>query len=68
MTIKTYHERVEFKLYRMPCCGHLLCWVNPRKPTFCPQCGEQVFLSLTGDCIMVLDFDAQLTYHHEGGE
>jgi hypothetical protein len=38
-----YIERVNFRLIQMGCCGHLLCWVNPRFPTFCPQCGERVY-------------------------
>lgn len=33
-------EMVPFKLYHMPCCGHLLCWVNPRPPSYCPECGQ----------------------------
>lgn len=36
-------ELVELKVLRMPCCGHLLCWVNPRYPTYCPECGKLVY-------------------------
>src|SRR4051812_33017599 len=43
ISMPTTTERVVFKLIQMPCCGHLLCWVNPRYPTFCPQCGENIF-------------------------
>jgi hypothetical protein len=32
-------ERVPFRRLHMPCCGTLLCWVNPRLPSFCPECG-----------------------------
>jgi len=31
---------IQFRLYQMPCCGHSLCWVNPRKPNYCPECGQ----------------------------
>jgi hypothetical protein len=36
-------ELVQFRLIPMACCGTILCWVNPRWPTFCPQCGERVY-------------------------
>jgi hypothetical protein len=26
--------RAHFRLIQMPCCGQLLCWVNPRLPNF----------------------------------
>lgn len=39
-------ELVHFKLFRMPCCGHLLCWVNPRFPSYCPECGVHVYPSI----------------------
>lgn len=34
---------VQFRLIHMPCCHILLCWVNPRRPVYCPECGTQVF-------------------------
>jgi hypothetical protein len=37
------YERVHFKLIQTPCCGHLLCWVNPRYPTYCPVCGKLIW-------------------------
>lgn len=40
---KQTHERVEFRLFTMECCWHLLCWVNPRFPSYCPNCGKYVF-------------------------
>jgi hypothetical protein len=30
----------------MPCCGHNVCWVNPRLPSFCPDCGKNVIHAL----------------------
>lgn len=36
-------ELVKFRLFRMPCCDHLLCWLNPRLPTYCPECGKLIF-------------------------
>jgi len=47
------HERVVFRLYRMECCGHQLCWVNPRPPTFCPECGERVYPQVRGWAVVV---------------
>lgn len=36
-------ERVPFRFIIMECCGHQLCWVNPRLPSFCPECGKRVY-------------------------
>lgn len=52
----THNEQVKFRLFHMPCCGHLLCWVNPRLPTYCPECGEHVLLRLkSGEHTRVCD-------------
>lgn len=49
-----YNEKVPFRLFRMPCCGYQLCWVNPRFPNNCPECGEKVFVRLrAGDCTIM---------------
>lgn len=37
---------VKFKLIEMPCCGHLLRWINPGIPNYCPECGSFVYTSL----------------------
>lgn len=37
------NELVQFRLLNMPCCNILLCWVNPRRPMYCPECGQRVF-------------------------
>lgn len=46
---KTTNEQVKFRLFQMPCCGMLLCWVNPRFPNRCPECGEAVFVKLKSE-------------------
>ena len=40
------HELVRFRLFKMPCCGQLLCWLNPRLPNFCPECGAQIYMKM----------------------
>lgn len=51
-------EQVLFRLIRMPCCQHQLCWVNPRLPSYCPECGTAVYMRLkfeTGHIIVSND-------------
>lgn len=43
------HELCYFRLIRTPCCHHLLCWVNPRLPNFCPECGDRLLAKLRID-------------------
>ena len=43
------HEFCHFQLIHTPCCGHLLCWVNPRLPNFCPECGKPILAALRID-------------------
>jgi len=40
------NEPVKFSLIQMPCCGHSLCWLNPRLPNYCPECGKFVLREL----------------------
>lgn len=40
---QSINELVRFRLWQMPCCGQLLCWLNPRLPNYCPECGKQVY-------------------------
>jgi hypothetical protein len=47
-------ERIHFRLIKTPCCGHLLCWVNPRLPNFCPECGKSIYRQLRFDGSMIL--------------
>jgi hypothetical protein len=35
--------RADFRLLHMECCGVLLCWVNPRLPNYCPECGKRCY-------------------------
>jgi hypothetical protein len=42
------NETIEFRLFHMECCGHMLCWVNPRFPTHCPQCGKMCYPAVKG--------------------
>lgn len=37
------NEYVPFRLLLMPCCKTMICWVNPRRPAYCPECGTHVF-------------------------
>ncbi len=59
------HERVVFRLIQMPCCGHNLCWVNPRFPTYCPECGTHIFLTVKQG-VVITDEYAILTLHQGG--
>jgi hypothetical protein len=36
-------ELVIFRMIHMQCCSALLCWVNPRFPNYCPECGKHVY-------------------------
>ncbi len=50
---KPVNERIIFRLIHTPCCHTLLCWVNPRLPNVCPECGERIYAKLkTGDHII----------------
>lgn len=60
-------ELVRFRLFSMPCCGHQLCWVNPRIPSFCPECGSPVYMKLkfgAGESVLK-EADAWLTMKEE---
>lgn len=60
-------ERIVFRLIQTPCCGHLLCWVNPRLPTYCPECGTSIFalLKTDGSRILISDDNAWIGYRRE---
>lgn len=60
-----FTERVPFKLFCMPCCGALICWVNSRYPSFCPECGKHVLHKLRTDysCTHMQDDEAYLQTH-----
>lgn len=48
MPIKRVKQFIQFRLFHMECCGHLLCWVNPRFPSHCPECGKFCFPDCKG--------------------
>ena len=52
-------ERVPFRLIQTPCCGQLLCWVNPRLPNCCPECGTRIYPQVRS-CVLVHDEQATL--------
>lgn len=54
------NERVYFRLIMTPCCGTLLCWVNPRMPNYCPECGKAIWLRKEGSHILHSDDNAML--------
>jgi hypothetical protein len=59
------NERVHFRIFMMPCCHIMICWVNSRLPNYCPECGERVRDRLkphTPDVVLLNDFDAWLKY------
>lgn len=61
----THNEKVLFRLFHMPCCRVLICWVNPRIPNRCPECGERVHqdLKTRPELTLVRDENAWLKYH-----
>jgi len=52
-------ERVKFRLIQTPCCGTMLCYVNPRLPNYCSECGTHIWKDVRG-CILVEDENAIL--------
>jgi hypothetical protein len=57
------NEKIPFRLFHMPCCNHPLCWVSPRLPNHCPECGAKVLLALkTGEHTRISDDDAWVRY------
>lgn len=53
------NERVPFRLIQTPCCSTLLCWVNSRLPSYCPECGKHIYPDVRS-CVLVLDETATL--------
>lgn len=58
---KTF-EFVELKVLIMPCCHHQLCWVNPRWPTHCPECGATVYPKIKNPEHTVMRTNATLAF------
>ena len=59
-------ERVTFRLIVMECCSQVLCWVNPRFPNYCPECGKPVYPDVKM-WVRKRDDDAELVIHETGG-
>lgn len=59
------YEAIKFRLYAMKCCGHMLCWVNPRPPTYCPSCGEHCYPDVNAWARIIVD-NALLKLDKEG--
>jgi hypothetical protein len=59
------HERVIFSLLETPCCFTVLCWVNPRMPNYCPECGTRIMLRKQGSHILEQDFNAWISVKHQ---
>lgn len=57
-------ERVTFRHLHMDCCGTMLCWVNPRFPSYCPECGKHCYPLVKG-MVTHSDSNAILKVNHE---
>jgi hypothetical protein len=63
-------ERVIFSILSTPCCHTLLCWVNPRMPNYCPECGERFAGGLRRghpEAILFTDDEAMLRHERDIG-
>ena len=58
------HERVHFRYIACPKCTHQVCWVNPRLPSFCPECGGHIYPDVRG-AVLISDPNASLKYDAE---
>lgn len=54
-------ERVHFRVLVMPCCQFTACWVNPRFPSYCPECGKRVYPEVKS-CVTLDDDQATLRF------
>jgi hypothetical protein len=59
--MERFNERVDFRVFKTPCCGHLLCWVNSRFPTYCPTCGKLIFPDIKQQ-VLTHDDNAMLSW------
>jgi hypothetical protein len=57
-------ERVPFRLLNPACCGALICWVNPRLPMFCPECGQRCYPEIRAH-VLLSDDTAMLRVDEE---
>ncbi len=56
------NEHVQFRLIKMPCCHQMLCWVNPRLPNHCPECGTYILPQVRAN-VLITDTNAHIRYH-----
>jgi hypothetical protein len=64
--VKERNENVKFSMLHMPCCGTLLCHVNPRMPNYCPECGTRFpggLRRIHPQAILFTDDNAWLKYN-----
>lgn len=62
--MKASNERITFRLIQMErCCNVLLCWVNPRFPNYCPECGKHCYPEVKG-WVLETDNTASLRVKH----
>lgn len=57
-------ERVHFRFLITPCCHSQLCYVNPRLPNYCSECGTPIMAEVKS-CITAEDDNAILKYDFE---
>jgi hypothetical protein len=57
------HERVPFRFLSCPHCKHQICWINPRLPNYCPECGKDVTTTIK-ERVFMRDDNAILTVHN----
>lgn len=55
------NERVHFRVMICPLCSFVMCWVNPRFPNYCSECGEHIYPQIKS-CVTVDDNDSWLKY------
>ena len=55
------NERIHFRYIICPECKHNMCWVNPRLPSYCPECGRHIMPAVRSS-IYVSDPNAELRY------
>jgi hypothetical protein len=58
--VKHTNDKVRFRLFETPCCHLLLCWVNPRLPNYCPECGKNIFIQVKSGAHTMTDSEAWL--------
>jgi len=55
------NERVHFRFIVCTECQHQICWVNPRLPSFCPECGRHIYPAVRSS-VLISDMNATLKY------